>query len=244
MAEKGIKRTSFDLQVENSNHLKEFAQRKNTNLSRVMNNTIQTIFGLDPKVKKAISDFCEKQLELAGEDLINATEFEKQDILRIIAQYQGLNYLFKDSNSRGEMANEPKMKKIYLKKGYVLIPNRDDWIILDNFAKSEDCMYAGVVETKTPQDMKVNHFVFFCNYKYGADYPAGFEDEILAACSQKDPSFKKIVDSQPMIGNDRYISSDFPIPRLFHIVEFMDPMYWNDFNPNYEPPYGAVIMRE
>lgn len=36
---------------------------------------------------------------------------------------------------------------------------------------------------------------------------------------------------------------DAPEFGLFHIVEKDDPLYWNQVSPNYEPPYGAMIVR-
>lgn len=241
--EKGTKRTSFDLTERNSKILKDFSEAKNSNMSRVVNNLIHVTMDIDSETKKIMTKFLEKQLSECGEKYDNATAFEKQDIQRQMSQYQGLIYLFKDSKSIRAEEEKPVMKKIDLNEGYVLIPNKDDWIILDNFAQPNSKKYAGVVEVKAPQNQRYNHYVFFSDYKYGKDYPAGFEEEVYKACVEKDSNFQKVLDVQPIPGVERKVTKDSVIPGLFHIVEMNDPMYWNDFTPNYEPPYGAVIIR-
>ena len=146
------------------------------------------------------------------------------------------------------------MRKVYLKEGYVLIP--ENWIILDNFSTPSDCMYAGVVETREPLDRKkkynAKHYVYFCDYKYGNEYPSNFDAAIYAACCEKDESFNEILNDvvipaytgnatvENMTNLAEYLAA--PCPGLFHIVEQGDPMYWN-MDPNYTAPYGAVIIR-
>ena len=34
-----------------------------------------------------------------------------------------------------------------------------------------------------------------------------------------------------------------PCFGLFHLVEKGDPVYWNSLSPNYNPPFGAMIIR-
>lgn len=156
------------------------------------------------------------------------------------------------SNQSIILRKDKTMKKVFLKEGYVLLPTLEDWIILDNFSNPADCMYAGVVETRQPLDgqkkYNTKHFVYFCDYKYGCDYPSNFEDGIYAACCEKDPSFKDVLNAvvKPnyeggvMKNENEYKAA--PCPATFHIVEKGDPLYW-DLDPDYEPAYGAMIVR-
>ena len=75
------------------------------------------------------------------------------------------------------------MKKVFLKEGYVIFP--EDWIILPDIYDSPDkCLYAGVVESRNSEKYKIPHFVFFSNYRYGADYPTDLDDKVLSVALQ------------------------------------------------------------
>lgn len=257
MKDKDTKRTSFDLTVENSDNLKDFSEKMGSNFSRVMNYLLRIMLNAHPEVKKSLSDFCNEKIRDIRSEMEGMTDFEKQDALQKQRQYQEMAYFF----SVGLDATQTRsntMKKVYLKEGYLVIPNKADWIVLDNFSKPEECMYAGVVETREPLDgskkYHAKHFVFFTDYKYGKDYPSDLDEQVYAACCEKDPSFKEVLNAvvEPdyageshtianMINLDAYKAA--PCPGLFHIVEHGDPLYWNDAQPDYEPPAGCEIIR-
>ena len=254
--DKDTKRTSFDLLKENSELLGNYSSRVGSSYSRVINYMIRIFMAASPDVKRSIADFCDSKIKDIESDMQNKDVFERDADKKMIQEYQKLAYFFREGESP-ERKEETGMKKIYLKSGYVLIPDDKTWICLDNMAPPKECMYAGVVETRQPLDGKkhynTKHYVFFCDYKYGADYPKDFDDKVYAACAEKDPDFKDILnatvtpvyDGEPVMANmtnlDEYKAA--PTPGLFHIVEKGDPLYWNETDPNYEPPLGIMIIR-
>lgn len=256
MKEKDTKRTSFDLSIENSNNLGSFSEKLGTSYSRVMNYMLRIFLAMKPDIKSELAEFCNSKMEEITQNMEIMSEFEKQEAKQKMIQYQELSYFFMEGQ-KPDVKKESGMRKIYLKEGYVLIPDSEDWVILDNYSKPTDCMYAGVVETREPLDGKkkynAKHFVYFTDYKYGRDYPSDLEDAIFAACCKKDASFKDILNAvvkpiyegKEVVANmknlDEYKAA--PCPGLFHIVEQGDPMYWNDADPDYAPPYGSMIIR-
>ncbi len=257
MKEKDTKRTSFDLSIENSNNLGVMSEKMGSSYSRVINYMLRLFLKLSPEVKEELSDFCNAKIEETTQNMAIMSEFEKQDTKQKITQYQQLNFFFMEGQTPAKKTLKG-MRKIYLKDGYVLIPDSDDWVILDNYTKPTDCMYAGVVETREPLDgakkYHAKHFIYFCNYKYGNEYPPNMDDEIYAACCEKDPSFKDVLnavvnptyDGKEVFSNitnlDAYKAA--PCPGLFHIVEQGDSMYWNESDADYEPPFGSMIIRQ
>lgn len=256
MKPKTTKRTSFDLTLENSASLGSYSDRIGQSYGKIVNTLLHLFLPLHPDIKKSLTDFCSAKVEELQQELGGLSEFEKQEHMQKLIQYQELSYFFSDGE-RIIDTKKPGMRKIYLKEGYLLIPNNADWILLDNYKKPSDCLYAGVVETREPLDGKkkynARHFVYFTDYKSCRDFPEGAEDEILSACCEKDPSFKDVLNAvvtpiydgaeivPNMVNLDEYKAA--PCPGLFPIVEKGDPLYWTDLTPDYTPPYGAMIVR-
>lgn len=169
-----------------------------------------------------------KKLELAESD----RRYKSYE--RLVSYAKGIQQIHNK-----KVSDNDNMRIISLKSGVVVVPK--DWIVLDNFSDPSECMYAGVVEVRQPLEghIDANHFVFFSNYKYGIDYPEDMDEKVYAACVQKDPSFQKILDALKTKGKDEYGG----IPGLFHIVEKGDPMRWTKDEPDFKPPYGAMIIR-
>ncbi len=255
---KTTKRTSFDLDVENSDNLKEFAEKMGSNLSAVVNYMLRITLSASPEVRRAITDFCNTQREDLKRQSEGMSAFEKQNYIKPQREYQELAYFFSVGLDASQTRGADPMKKVYLKEGYVLIPSDPDWILLDNFKDPKECMYAGVVEVRQPLDgsktYEAKHYVFCSDYRYGSDYPAGMDDEVYSAACEKDPAFKDILNAvvtpkyngkecfANMINVKEYGSA--PTPGLFHIVEQGDPTYWNKLDPDFEPPFGCMIVRK
>jgi hypothetical protein len=258
MAANKTKRTAFDLDVENSELFKDFSERMGTNFSRAMNYLLRIQLSLNPEVKKMLADFCNQQIADLREQMKEMSDFEKQDALQLQRQFQELAYLYSLGLDATQTRGGNTMKKIYLKEGYVLIPSTNDWVLLDNYKNPAECMYAGVVETREPMDGKkkfnAKHYVYCCDYQYGKDYPSDMDEEVYAAICEKDPSFKDVLNAvvvpqyngKEVVANmtnlEEYKAA--PCPGMFHIVEQGDPTYWNNANPDYEPPFGCMIVRK
>lgn len=258
MTTEKTKRTAFDLEVENSDRFKDFSEKLGTNFSRAMNYMLRIHFSVNSEVKKAMADFCTEKVADLREQMKGMSDFERQDALQIQRQYQDLAYFYSLGLDATQTRGGNPMKKVFLKEGYVLIPSTNDWILLDNYKKPADCMYAGVVENREPMDgskrYNAKHYVYCCDYKYGKDYPSNMDEEVYAAICEKDPSFKDILNAvvvpqydgkecyANMTNTKEYAAA--PCPGMFHIVEQGDPVYWNSLYPDYEPPFGCMIIRK
>lgn len=255
---KDTKRTSFDLEVGNSDNLKDFADKMGSNLSNVINYMLRIMLAASPEVKRSLANFCNAQREELKAKAEGMSAFEKQDMLKTQREYQDLAYFFSVGLDASQTRGADPMRKVYLKEGYVLIPSDPDWILLDNFKDPKECMYAGVVEIRQPLDgsktYDAKHYVFCCNYRYGNEYPSEMDDEVYSAACEKDPAFKDILNAvvpakyngkecfANMVNVKEYSAA--PTPGLFHIVEQGDPIYWNKLDPDFEPPYGCMIVRK
>ncbi len=257
--DKKVYRTSFDLTPENAKRLKEYSIKTGKKYTDIINDMIEVILSKDEELNLVFEELIEKHIHLKKEELKEKEAFEKQQTEKIINYLNRMKGYFVTDEEPDKEAEEktPGMRKINLKQGYVIIPDKKDWIILDNYSKPEEKMYVGVVETRQPIDGKktydAKHYVFFCDYKYGNEYTDEMEEEIFAACIEKDPEFKTILDAKVepkyngkhllknMINIEEYKAA--PIPGLFNIVEKGDPNYWTKEESNYEPPFGAMIIR-
>lgn len=256
MLKKDTKRTSFDLSTENSQSLEKFSKLIGASYSKIVNSMLHIFLTLKPDMKAEFAEFCSKKMEEIKENMALMSEFEKQEAQQNLEHYQELRAFFLDGKEP-EPKEKTGMRKVYLKEGYLLIPDSPDWILLDNFSTPSDCMYAGVVETREPMDGQkkyhAKHFVFFSDYPCAHDYPSDMDDAVFSACCDKDPTFKDILNAivTPAYNGPEIVSNmtNFaeykaaPCPGLFHIVEKGDPLYWSDLTPDYTPPYGAMIVR-
>ena len=137
---KTTKRTSFDLDVENSDNLKEFAEKMGSNLSAVVNYMLRITLSASPEVRRAIANFCNAQREDLKKQSEGMSAFEKQNVIKTQREYQDLAYFFSTGLDASQTRGADPMRKVYLKEGYVLIPSDPDWILLDNFNDPKECM--------------------------------------------------------------------------------------------------------
>lgn len=251
------KKMSIDFTLPEYQLVKDTADNKDESSSSIINSLVGTFLPLKPSVKKKLCDYCMDQYGERIEELQNATTFDGQDTAIEASQWLNLSRYFKLSDSENKELKNDSMKRVMLKDGYLIIPK--EFIILnDTVAPAEECMYAGVVEARNGSKFGIPHFVFFSNCKYGHEYNNELETKVYEACEKAFPDFRKFFNMQIKMPNvasgegrqdpeflknmDEWDKA--PTFALFHIVEKGDPIYWNSINPNYEPPYGAMIIRK
>lgn len=244
----GKKKVSIDFLDPSYQLLTDAAKKQDTSNSSIVNTLVDLFLHLSPDVSQDIGTYCRKRYQ---EEIVAAsalTGFSQQHKLTTAEQFRKISkYFGVDVPIVGS-----KIKRMYLKNGYVLFPS--DWIVLPDVCGSPDtCMYAGVIESRNSNQYHIPHFIFFSDYKYGSDYPAELQDKIYAQCAAIYPDFRRLYNLQipapDMTRTDpeglKLIEKWKNAPEfgLFHIVEKGDPIYWNKYNPDYEPPYGAMIIR-
>lgn len=225
------------------------AQNQRISNSAVINTLIDIFLQLPPHVAHNIGTFCRNEYYSEKIAAASLTGLAQQDKLLDAEYYRRVSEYF----GADEATPESKMRRIYLADGYAIFPA--DWIVLpDIIAPPEQCMYAGVVECRNAEKYQIPHFVFFSNYRCGADYPDDFVDAVYAKCAAVYPDFRRYYNmQQPLPDPDRTDDEGQKLMRawmeapefgVFHFVEKGAFPYWNQYCPDYDPPYGAMIVRD
>lgn len=245
----GKKKVSIDFYDPCYQSMITAAKEKKSSNSNIINTLVEVFLQLSPTVRQDIGTYCQTrytQEKVAADTL---TGMEQKEREAYAEQYHKLSTYFGVKKTDAP----PKTNKIFLKDGYVTFP--DDWIILpDVYDRPDNCLYAGVVESRNCEKYHIPHFIFFCNYKYTSEYPADFTDTVYQRCAAVYPDFRRLYNMQlPTPDLSRTDPEgleimqkwyDAPQFSLFHIVEKDDPIYWNRVTPNYNPPYGVMIVRD
>lgn len=240
------KKVSIDFLMPEYMLMVDFAKKSNHSNSTVINALVNTFIPISTTIRSELSVFCWNKFTQTLNKLQEASGFEAQEISVEARQWKVLAKYFdeeeNDLSSKG-------MRKIMLKEGYCIFPS--DWIVLGNiFGAPEECMYAGVVESRNHSIYGIPHFLFFCDKKYAREYDDELEDKVYAECEKVFPEFKKFYNMQIHLTKEEEKDiekmtewSKAPCFGLFHLVEKGDPLYWNALRPDYIPPAGAMIVR-
>lgn len=248
------KKISLDLDSLIYDAVSEYSNNTKKTVGSTINTILASLLLLSTKTKKNFAKYLEKEMDKKNNELKNAGQFEAAEIYKEIYQMRELYFLLTEEKGLPAEENK-KMKRIYLKNGYVVFPS--DWIILDVLDNPLESLYAGIVETRNGEKYNVPHFIFFSNKKYGKDYTEEDEGNVIDACVRAYPEFKNIINAQidytNLYNEDGYLEfekveesgwKEAPEIGLFHIPEKDDPIYEKAYGSNYSHPYGCVIIRE
>ena len=238
-----IYKFSLTIEDEIKNKLDYISQNSSYRLGPLINHILRTFCLMNSKMKDTFIQFCMDQTKLIDEQMKSAGLYEKSDLEIEKAHYQDIANLINDGNT--VPIDSLNMKEIKIKDGVLIIPK--DWLVV-NPNDAHKHRYAAVLECRNSAKYDIPHFVMFCDYKYGRDYPDDFCDEFIRLCLDTWSDFKeKVMDKQvtPIkntngkgyINADKYLLA--PTIGIFHIWENND----NYFKINKEAPYGAMIVR-
>lgn len=240
------KRTTLDLTPENYKVLSAISDKFGITFGEAVGLLTKLFISMPPTCRKDLLFFTRNQIRqiLDIEAKIGALEAGEND--KVIRDYQTISYFF-ESGQLPLAATTANMKRIYLKDGYVEFPN--DWIYLPNvLGQAEECLYAGVIETRNSQKYGVPHFIFASPYKHGYMYTDSDRKIIFDAAIKAWPEFKKILNmhvaaeynENGLISNEKeymeapyagifavYSEDDIEMKTLHHGV----------------PPYGTKIVK-
>ncbi|SDB68371.1 hypothetical protein [Butyrivibrio sp. INlla16] len=211
-------------------------------------NTMISTFGNLPKtVKLYFLSLCKQKLKELNKRMDVAGEFEFKDLEKEHAAYDAIAKFLNNGTriSLEDLKAEPTLKKITLQDGYLICP--DDWIVI-NPEDAQKCLYAGVIECRNGAKYGIPHLLYFCNYRYGRDYPKGFDEMMERKAVSAYPRFKEILAKQVtpiddpdnpgmMLNADEWMEA----PTIGHFAIYVqgDPTRPKD----YQPPAGARIVR-
>lgn len=241
-------RTTLDLTPENHKILSEIAEKYGLSFGEVVGLLIRLFISMPGICRKDLLFFSRNQLRqilmidnMTGE--MGAGESEKA-----IHDYQTISYFFESGILPISGDTKANMDRIYLKDGYVEYPT--DWIHLpDVLGKDNECMYAGVIETRNGNKYGVPHFVFASPHKHGREYTDADERKIFDAAIKAWPEFKEILnkhvkavysDNGLIVNEKEYMEA--PFSGIFAIYS-EDDIEMKILHHG-EPPYGTKIVRE
>lgn len=239
------KKLSIDFSQHSYDLLTKYARENKKSNSLIINELCQAILPLSHDILKKLGKFCRENMAEAASEQQSKTGYEAGEAAKTVSQWISLSKLF----PYDEEENTRKMVRFQLKEGHCIVPQ--DYLVLDDiFGAPEECMYAGVVESRNSQKYGIPHFLFFCNEKYSADYSDEMEATIYDNCRKKFPDFDKYFNMQKTISMEEALDPKIgkewmglPCFGLFHIVEKGDPLYWTPITPDFIPPDGAMIIR-
>lgn len=251
---KGKKKVSIDFGTSEYETLKNYTKKEDISSSQAVNNVIW-VYGMSPDVRKDIVNFCKKK-----SDELKIEESKEIGYCRSDASSKSAQYLYMANllNFGIGMATEDPLDKsftkIYIKGGYVIFPK--NWIVLpDVLAPTKACSYAYAVECRDPYGKyNMPHFIAFGEVP-SSELTQEMEDQIYQACSEKYEPFKDLWNawkqvessfSDPSKLSDKELQQwdQAPVIGIFPIVTKGDPAYWTAWEPDYKPPYGAMIIRD
>jgi len=154
----------------------------------------------------------------------------------------------KKTNIYQEIESTASTNRIYLKNGYVEYPS--SWIYLKNvFNKDNECMYAGVIETRNGNKYGVPMFIFASPYKNGREYTDTDEIKIFDAAIKAWPQFKEILNKHVKAIFEKNGSvknakeyMEAPYSGIYAIYSEDDIEMKNLHHG--KPPYGVKIVRD
>ena len=242
--------TKFTLNVigDNKEILDELTGNYMLKYGPMINKIIGTFCRMPKSTKKVIEKACIAEYERLTTEIehTDVDSFhrapliqERDSYLEILRLLNGGTYELQEENEE-----KPKMKKIKLADGYLIIPS--DWIIV-NPEKAEDSRYAAVLECRNSVKYGIPHFIYFNNERYVSGYTERMRDEFFSLCKKAWPKFEEIQmlsEANQLVpdpeNKGKYVNVEAhlaaPIIGLFHIGE-------QGSNICGEPPFGAMIVR-
>lgn len=238
----------------NKDILEALSNSSNVSFSTTLNLMITTLCDAPKDIQEPIIKELEK-LQKAYEQSIPEAQYmtrlslwNKIDICKQLCSYIKGGELSDDMARIEDEKSKRNLTKVKIKNGYAVFPK--DWVQL-NPEDAENCPYIEIVEIN-PSKPKVlggivpPHFVYFAPY-YGSDVNDKIHGIINELCIKKYPPFKILLEDE--ISTDEYstlsleeIRNRTQIGHFNLYIEGEDTDFRSKIK-NYEPPYGAKIIR-
>ena len=237
-----------DLADGNRAILDQLKEDNRWNYGYTINTMISTFGNMPVSVKKYLLGVVKQKLKELNKRMDVAGDFELGELTKEHVAYDNIAKFLNDGRriTLEDLKSEPSMQKIAMQDGYLICP--EDWKIV-NPEDAKKCLYAGVIECRNGSRLGIPHYVYFCNYRYGSDYPKGFTDRMEKKVASLYPTFKDVLAKQITLIDDpenpgSYLNADewMESPTIGHFAIYIqdDPSY----GKNYNPPAGARIVRE
>ncbi len=237
-----------DLADGNRAILDQLKEDNRWNYGYTINTMISTFGNMPVSVKKYLLGVVKQKLKELNKRMDVAEVFELGELAKEYDAYDNIAKFLNDGRriTLEDFKIDPLMQKIAMQDGYLICP--ENWKIV-NPEDAKECLYAGVIECRNSSRLGIPHYLYFCNYRYGGDYPEGFTDEIDKKVATLYPEFKDVLAKQvTLIVNpdnpETFLNADewMESPTIGHFSIYIqgDPLY----GKNYDPPAGTRIVRD
>ena len=237
----------FSFMVEDDVKIKldKLTDNYSTKYGPMLNFILRKLCMMPPKIKEAFIRFCKSQARELEKQIKVAEEFEKAELQQEKKHYLEIARIINDGSEVTIDEEQPEMIEIEIKDGILIIP--EDWIIV-NPEEAKKHRYAAVLECRNSAKFGIPHFIMYCDYKYGNEYPDEFDKKFKALCRKAWPDFKEKVEDKQVkailkengkgyVNGDQFMAA--PNIGIFHIWESDD----EHLEAYGEPPYGSMIVR-
>ncbi len=239
---------TLDLTEDNKDVLEKLKAEKKAPYGAVINDLISTFAALPADVSKELLDFTKIKLRLLYRMMDGAGDYNLRDLYAKAQAYTDLTTFF----NGGKPVPMPEIDKMYVMQklsfggGILLCP--DDWIIV-NPDKAASAEYASVIECRHGEKYAIPHFLYFSNLESAADYNDAYVSYMYGDVKRAWPRFQEVLDRQVKaitdpetpglpINADEWCAA--PNIGIYDVYVQGDPKY----APDYEPPFGARIIRQ
>ena len=208
------------------------------------------IIGLSDKVKKTLLSLIDSEIQELQNQLENLSynDIRRDDVKSKLNEWYGLrdivtNYL------RHADDNDDGMQHVDLKQGYLRCPS--DWLLV-NPDDAPNSTRAYVMECHEGSRYGIPHYVYFDELK---ELNESFTNMVTNAILQAYPDFQRVIDMQVepeyepgkpqsyayIVNKVEYFAS--PWIGVFPIKTHAEVLQWRQYDPTYNPPAGAEIIR-
>lgn len=204
--------------------------------TKLINYLLRNVGAPSADVQTAITGFFLQKIDAINNKLTVAGEFEKSALTRQKREYAELYRIFNAGIALPE-TNRQDMHICQLKDGD-LVTFPSDWLVL-NPDEALSCSYATVIECSGIPTFP--HVIFFAKTN---DFSDDVKKSIIKECSIEWPDLATIFSGQmhfcaPIGPVDCHKFSFEAADFNFHALYAQ-----GEYPPNYEPPYGACIIRK
>lgn len=248
MDKQGYSKLSINLTECNRRTLDKIKKDWGWHFGYTINYLINTFGNIPHNIKDYLLSSIKTKLADIQRKMRYVEGFELHHFQKEYETYHAIAILLNDGQSIlcDTPTDNNHMQKITLKEGYMLCPS--DWIII-NPDDAPNALWANVIECRNHTRYHIPHFVYFItDLEYYKKNNKAFEAQIHQLCEQIYPPFKRVLQQQ--INDDLDVNDpDYNqkliewenAPTIGHFPIYVQAD--NTIKPDYEPPFGAKIIR-
>lgn len=246
------KKVSIDFEIENYKLLAAEMERSSSSSSSVVNRMAWATLSLPEHIRSEIGNYCWNQYFSSVDQIIEAGTYPAEAARNDAAHWKALGEFF--GIAPGTNTVPDTMREVLLKDGYCTFPK--DWICLDKVfgTPAAECTSVYVVESRNSAKYGIPHFVIFSPLSPCAGFSPDITEEqkalIYERCAEAFPDFTRLFNLQVTLTGSENSDPEklkqwdaAPCFDIFNMPDLNEPRFVDPFTKRFEPPSGAMIVR-